>query len=490
MSGLLRESSIRKAVFFVHAYIFLCICVHESDNRQGAENMIFATKEKIKFTETILRDAHQSLMATRMRTEDMLPIAEIMDSIGYDSIECWGGATFDVCMRFLNEDPWERLRQLKQKFRKTKLQMLLRGQNILGYRHYPDDVVDSFIRRSAYNGIDIFRIFDAFNDLRNLERSVNAVRQEGAHAQVAIAYTVGKKYTLKYWRDLAREMESMGADSICIKDMAGLLMPYDAGKLVKVLKKNVKIPVHLHSHCTSGVAPMTYLKAIEAGCDGIDTALSPLAMGTSQPATEVMYKTLQAGGKKVKLNEKAMAAATEYFREYRRRVEKEGLIDVKMMDVDTDTLRYQVPGGMLSNLYSQMKAQNMEDKFEEVLKEVPRVREDLGEPPLVTPSSQIVGTQAVFNVMSGKRYKMASVQTKAVLRGEYGRTIMPFNKAVQKKVVGSDDVITCRPADLLEPELLKKKSELGDKAPTEEILLSYILFPQSAEDFYEKKNQK
>lgn len=449
--------------------------------------MIFATKEKLKFTETILRDAHQSLMATRMRTDDMLPIAEIMDSIGYDSVECWGGATFDVCMRFLNEDPWERLRLLRHKFRKTKLQMLLRGQNILGYRHYSDDVVDAFIRRSAFYGIDIFRIFDAFNDLRNLEKAVDAVKQEGAHAQLAIAYTVGKKYNLKYWKNLAKDMESMGADSICIKDMAGLLMPSEAGKLIKTIKKNVSIPVHLHSHCTSGVAPMTYLKAVEAGCDGIDTALSPLAMGTSQPATEVMYKTLQAGGTKVKLNETAMAAATDYFREYRRMAEKNGLINIKMMDVDTDTLRYQVPGGMLSNLYSQMKEQNMEDKFEDVLKEVPRVREDLGEPPLVTPSSQIVGTQAVFNIISGKRYKMPSVQTKALLRGEYGRTIMPFNKSVQKKVVGNDEVITCRPADLLEPELMKKKAELGDKVPTEEILLSYILFPQSAEDFYGKK---
>ena len=475
------------AIFVYADKVYIYGCVQKYDYKQGADDMIFATKEKVKFTETVLRDAHQSLMATRMKTEDMLPIAEVMDSIGYDSIECWGGATFDVCMRFLNEDPWERLRLLRQKFRKTKLQMLLRGQNILGYRHYPDDVVDSFIRRSAYNGIDIFRIFDAFNDLRNLERSVNAVKHEGAHAQMAISYTVGRKYNLKYWKNLAKDMESMGADSICIKDMAGLLMPSDAGKLIKTLKKTVKVPVQLHSHCTSGVAPMTYLKAVEAGCDGIDTALSPLAMGTSQPATEVMYKTLQAAGVKVKLNEDSMAVATDYFRDYRRRVEKNGMLDVKMMDVDTDTLRYQVPGGMLSNLDSQMKEQHMEERFEEVLKEVPRVREDLGEPPLVTPSSQIVGTQAVFNVMSGKRYKIASVQTKALLRGEYGRTIAPFNKSVQKKVVGSDDVITCRPADLLEPELLKKKIELGDKAPTEEILLSYILFPQSAEAFYEKK---
>ncbi len=446
--------------------------------------MIFMNKGKVKFTETILRDAHQSLMATRMRTSDMLPIASVLDEIGYDSVECWGGATFDVCMRYLNEDPWERLRLLRRRFRKTKLQMLLRGQNLLGYNHYPDDVVDAFIRKSVDNGIDIFRIFDALNDTRNLERSVNAAKQEGAHVQMAMSYTVGKKYTLKYWKRLAKDFEEMGADSICIKDMAGLLMPYEAERLIKMLKRTVQVPIQLHSHCTSGVAPMTYLKAIDAGCDGIDTALSPLAMGTSQPATEVMFKTLDAAGINVELNESAMTKATEYFREFRRYAEQKGMIDIKMMDVDTETLRYQVPGGMLSNLYSQLKEQNMEEKFSEVLKEVPRVREDLGEPPLVTPSSQIVGTQAVFNVMTGERYKMVSKQTKAILKGEYGRTIRPFNKSVQKKVLGNEEPISCRPADLLSPEYFNKKKELGDKAPTEEILLAYILFPQSAEAFY------
>ncbi len=447
-------------------------------------HMIFMNKGKVKFTETILRDAHQSLMATRMRTSDMLPIASVLDEIGYDSVECWGGATFDVCMRYLNEDPWERLRLLRRRFRKTKLQMLLRGQNLLGYNHYPDDVVDAFIRKSVDNGIDIFRIFDALNDTRNLERSVNAAKQEGAHVQMAMSYTVGKKYTLKYWKRLAKDFEEMGADSICIKDMAGLLMPYEAERLIKMLKRTVQVPIQLHSHCTSGVAPMTYLKAIDAGCDGIDTALSPLAMGTSQPATEVMFKTLDAAGINVELNESAMTKATEYFREFRRYAEQKGMIDIKMMDVDTETLRYQVPGGMLSNLYSQLKEQNMEEKFSEVLKEVPRVREDLGEPPLVTPSSQIVGTQAVFNVMTGERYKMVSKQTKAILKGEYGRTIRPFNKSVQKKVLGNEEPISCRPADLLSPEYFNKKKELGDKAPTEEILLAYILFPQSAEAFY------
>ena len=449
--------------------------------------MIFFGKEEVKFTETILRDAHQSLMATRMKTEDMLPIAEVLDEVGYDSIECWGGATFDVCMRYLNEDPWERLRQLRKRFRKTKLQMLLRGQNLLGYNHYPDDVVDAFIRKSVDNGIDIFRIFDAFNDVRNLERAAHAAKQEGAHVQLALAYTVGRKYTFKYWKSLAKELEELGADSICIKDMAGLLMPYDADKLVKILKRTVNVPVHVHSHCTSGVAPMTYLKAVEAGCDVIDTALSPFALGTSQPATEVMYETLKAGGFEVELNEDALALASEYFRDIRRKAEQEGLIDIKVMDVDTKTLQYQVPGGMLSNLHMQMKEQNMEDRFDEVLREIPRVREDLGEPPLVTPSSQIVGTQAVFNIMTGERYKMASKQTKALLKGEYGRTIKPFNRAVQKKVLGKENPITCRPADLLKPQFFSKKMELGEKAPTEEILLAYILFPQSAEAFYEKK---
>lgn len=449
--------------------------------------MFFNQKKKLKFTETILRDAHQSLMATRMKTADMLPIAAVLDEIGYDAIECWGGATFDVCMRYLNEDPWERLRLLRKKFKKTKMQMLLRGQNLLGYRHYPDDVVDMFIRKSAANGIDIFRIFDAFNDVRNLERAVYAAKKEGAHVQLAMAYTVGKAYTYRYWSNLAKELESLGADSICVKDMAGLLLPHNARHLIKMLKKTVHIPVHLHSHCTSGVAPMTYLKAVEAGCDGIDTALSPFAMGTSQPATEVMYKTLREAGVPSKLNDKAMAKATEYFRELRRQAEQNGQIDIKMLDVDTETLRYQVPGGMLSNLYMQMKEQNTQSHFKDVLKEIPKVREDLGEPPLVTPSSQIVGTQAVFNVMTGERYKMVSKQTKAILKGEYGRTRRPFNKTVQKKVLGKEACITCRPADLLAPEFQKMKQELGEKARTDEAVLSYILFPQSAEAFYNNR---
>ena len=408
-----------------------------------------------------------------------LKITETMDEAGYDSVECWGGATFDVCMRFLDEDPWERLRVLRKGFRKTKLQMLLRGQNLLGYRHYSDDVVDAFVRKAVSNGIDIIRIFDALNDIRNLERAVLAAKKEGAHVQLAMAYTTGKAYTLNYWRILARQMADMGADSICIKDMAGLLTPYNAEKLVKVVKKTTKLPVHVHSHCTSGLAPMTYLKAIEAGCDGIDTAIAPFSMGTSQPATEAMYTVMKNTDRCPELKEDKLLQTAEYFREYRRWAEKEGLIDIKMMDADTKTLHYQIPGGMLSNLYSQIREQGMEDRYAEVLREVPRVRRDLGEPPL--------GTQAVLNVVTGKRYKMVSQQTKALLNGEYGRTARPFNESLQKKVLGNKLPVTCRPADLLEPEWYRMKIRQGDQFKNDEELLSYILFPQTAEAFLKKR---
>ena len=448
--------------------------------------MIFHKKNPLKITETVLRDAHQSLMATRMKTEDMLPIIETMDEAGYDSVECWGGATFDVCMRYLDENPWERLRTLRSGFKKTKLQMLLRGQNLLGYRHYSDDVVDTFVRKAVANGIDIIRIFDALNDIRNLERAVLAAKKEGAHVQLAMAYTTGKTYTMNYWRILARQMADMGADSICIKDMAGLLTPYTAEKLVKIVKKTAKLPVHIHSHCTSGLAPMTYLKAIEAGCDGIDTAISPLSMGTSQPATEAMYTVMKNSSRCPKLKEEKLLKIADYFREYRRRAEEEGLIDIRVMDVDTKTLHYQIPGGMLSNLYAQIREMGMEDRYDEVLREVPRVRKDLGEPPLVTPSSQIVGTQAVLNVASGKRYKMISQQTKALLNGEYGRTPRPFNEKLQKKVLGNKPPVTCRPADLLEQEWYRMKILGDDRFHNDEERLSYILFPQSAEAYLKK----
>lgn len=452
--------------------------------------MFFRKKgSRVQFTETALRDGHQSLMATRMRTVDMLPAAEMMDQVGYDAVECWGGATFDVCMRYLNEDPWERLRQLRKKFKNTKLQMLLRGQNLVGYRHYADDVVDAFVAGAARCGIDVFRIFDALNDVRNMERAAMAARKAGAHVQLAMAYTLGEAYTMEYWIDLAKKLAELGADSICIKDMAGLLMPYEADKLVRALKKAVSVPIQLHSHCTSGAAVMSYLKAVEAGCDGIDTAISPLAMGTSQPATEVMYKTLAEGQRQGRLREDKLMEVMEYFREFRIRAEAAGTIRMDVMRLDVETLRYQIPGGMLSNLYMQMKEQNAQDRFREVLEEIPKVREELGEPPLVTPSSQIVGTQAVFNVLAGERYKMMSRQTKAMLRGEYGKTAKPFDLKLQKKAAGQNEILTCRPADRLKPELQDAAAKQIPGVKTEEDLLSYILFPQTAESFFKQREQ-
>ncbi|MBQ6089424.1 MAG: pyruvate carboxylase subunit B, partial [Firmicutes bacterium] len=401
--------------------------------------------KKLRIMETVLRDAHQSLAATRMRTEDMLPILEKMDKVGYHSVECWGGATFDACLRFLNEDPWDRLRKLRKGMPNTKLQMLLRGQNLLGYRHYADDVVEYFVQRSIANGIDIIRIFDALNDLRNLETSVRAAKKEGGDVQIAFSYTLGDGYTLDYWTQLAKDIESLGADSICIKDMSGILMPQAAAELIPALKSAVKIPIQLHSHCTSGVAMMTYMKAIEAGCDIVDTAISPWAMGTSQPATEVICKVYEGTEFDPGLDQDLLAEIADYFRPIQERFVKSGQIDPKVMGVDIKTLRYQVPGGMLSNLVSQLKDQNASDKFYEVLQEVPKVRMDLGQPPLVTPSSQIVGTQAVLNVLMGERYKVMSEETKAILRGEYGRTMKPFDPEVQKKALGDEKPITVRP---------------------------------------------
>ena len=406
-------------------------------------------KKPVKVVETILRDAHQSLIATRMSTEQMLPIIEKLDKVGYYAVECWGGATFDASLRFLKEDPWERLRKLRDGFKNTKLQMLFRGQNILGYRPYADDVVEYFVQKSAANGIDIIRIFDCMNDLRNLQTAVKAANKEKAHAQVAMAYTLGDAYTLDYWTDLAKRIEDMGADSICIKDMAGLLVPYKATELVQALKETVKIPIDLHSHYTSGVASMTYMKAVEAGVDIIDTAMSPFALGTSQPATEVMVETFKGTPYDTGLNQDILAEINEYFGKIREEAMASGLLNPKVLGVNINTLRYQVPGGMLSNMISQLKEQNAEDKYEEVLKEIPRVRKDLGEPPLVTPSSQIVGTQAVLNVLMGERYKVATKETKSILLGEYGQTVKPFNPEVVEKVLGADKdkAITCRPRD-------------------------------------------
>lgn len=441
-------------------------------------------KKPVGITETILRDAHQSQIATRMTTEQMLPIIDKMDQVGYHSVECWGGATFDACLRFLKEDPWERLRKLRDGFKHTKLQMLFRGQNILGYRHYADDVVEYFVQKSIANGIDIIRIFDAFNDLRNLETSVKACKKEGGHAQIALCYTLGEAYTLDYWKEIAKRIEEMGADSICIKDMAGLLVPYEAEALVKALKASTKLPIQLHTHYTSGVASMTYMKAVEAGCDIIDTAMSPFALGTSQPATEVMCETFRDTPFDTGLDQKLLAEIADYFRPIQEEALKSGLLNPKVLGVNIKTLMYQVPGGMLSNLVSQLKDAHAEDKYYDVLEEIPRVRKDFGEPPLVTPSSQIVGTQAVLNVLMGERYKMITKESKALLHGEYGQTVKPFNPEVQKKACGDETPITCRPADLLKPELREMEKEMARYKQQDEDVLSYALFPQVAVDFF------
>ncbi len=443
-------------------------------------------KKPIKITETILRDAHQSLIATRMTTEQMLPIIDKMDKVGYNAVECWGGATFDASLRFLKEDPWERLRKLKEGFKNTKLQMLFRGQNILGYRPYADDVVEYFVQKSIVNGIDIIRIFDCLNDIRNLQTAVTACNKEKGHAQVALSYTLGDAYTLEYWMDMAKRVEEMGANSLCIKDMAGLLTPYKAEELIKALKSSTNIPIELHTHYTSGVASMTYMKAVEAGVDIIDTAMSPFALGTSQPATEVMAEAFRGTEYDPNFDQMLLKEIADYFRPMREEALKSGLLNPKVLGVDIQTLLYQVPGGMLSNMVSQLKEQNAEDKYMDVLEEIPRVRKDLGEPPLVTPSSQIVGTQAVFNVLMGERYKVATKETKDVLLGKYGQTVKPFNPEIVDKVLGEEkkNAITCRYADLLEPELDKIEAEMKQWKQQDEDVLSYALFPQVATDFF------
>ncbi len=444
----------------------------------------------VKITETILRDAHQSLIATRMTTEEMLPVLEALDKIGYNALEAWGGATFDACLRFLNEDPWERLRKIRAKVKNTKLQMLFRGQNILGYKHYGDDVVEYFVQKSIANGIDIIRIFDALNDTRNLKTAINATKKEGGHVQAAISYTISPVHTTESFVKMAKELENMGADSICIKDMAGLLVPYTAYDLVKALKESVKIPIELHTHYTSGVASMTYLKAIEAGCDIVDTALSPLALGTSQPPTEPLVATLAGTKYDTGLNLDALSEISEYFKGLREKYLEEGLLNTKVLGVDINTLRYQVPGGMLSNLVSQLKQQGKEDQLDAVLKEVPRVREDLGYPPLVTPTSQIVGTQAVLNVICGERYKMISNETKGIVRGEYGKTPAPISDEIRKMIIGDEKPITCRPADNIPKELDKYREEMKQYLEQEEDVLSYALFGQVAVKFFKERQAK
>ena len=445
---------------------------------------------KVKITETVLRDAHQSLIATRMTMDEMLPVLPLMDKVGYHSVECWGGATFDSCLRFLNEDPWERLRTLRKELPNTKLQMLFRGQNMLGYRHYADDVVEYFVQKSVSNGIDILRIFDALNDIRNLETAIKAAKKEGAHTQVAISYTLGDVFTTDYYVNYAKQIENAGADSICIKDMAALLTPYETEKLVKALKAAVKIPIQLHTHYTSGLASMCLLKGIEAGVDVIDTAMSPLALGTSHAPTESMVAALQGTEYDTGLDLVLLTEIREHFMKLRKKYIDSGLLDPKMLAVDANALIYQVPGGMLSNLLSQLKQAGKEDQLEEVLKEVPRVRKDAGYPPLVTPSSQIVGTQAVFNVIMGERYKMVTKEFKGIVRGEYGRTPVPIDPEFRKRIIGDESPIDCRPADLLEPELEKLKKECAEWTEQEEDVLSYAQFGQVAVKFFEDRRNK
>ncbi|WP_368220626.1 oxaloacetate decarboxylase subunit alpha [Anaerotruncus rubiinfantis] len=447
--------------------------------------------QKVKICETILRDAHQSLIATRMRLDEMLPILPAMDEVGFYSCECWGGATFDSCIRFLDEDPWEHLRVIRKNMPNTKLQMLFRGQNMLGYRHYADDTVEYFVQKSVDNGIDIIRIFDALNDIRNLETAIKATKKSGAHMQAAISYTLSPVHNIEYFVNYAKQLEDAGADSICIKDMAALITPYAASELVTELKKAVKIPIDLHTHYTSGLASMAEIKAIEAGVDIIDTAMSPLAMGTSHPATESMVAALQGTPYDTGLDLKKLDIVRAHFAKLREKYLASGLLDPKVMGVDANTLIYQVPGGMLSNLVSQLKQAGKEDQFEDVLREIPGVRKDSGYPPLVTPTSQIVGTQAVFNVIMGERYKMVTKEFRALVKGEYGKTPAPISDEFRKKILGDEAPIDCRPADLIPPELEKLRAEFpAEYLEQDEDVLTMAMFPQVAPKFFESRKNK
>ena len=442
-------------------------------------------KKPVKIVETVFRDAHQSLLATRMSTEQMLPIVDKMDQVGYHAVECWGGATFDTALRFLKEDPWDRLRKLRAGFKHTKLQMLLRGQNLLGYSHYADDVVDYFCRKAVSNGIDNIRIMDCLNDLRNLTTSVKATQAEGGRAIVALVYTLGDAYTIDYWKEIAKRIEDMGADELGLKDMAGRLTPYRAEELVRALKETVKIPIAVHTHYTAGVASMTYLKAVEAGCDSIDCAISPLSMGTSQPATEVMVEALRGTPYDPGLNQDLLGEIADYFTPIREEALQSGLLSPKMLGVNIKTLQYQVPGGMLSNLVAQLKENGQEDKYRQVLEEIPRVRKDFGEPPLVTPSSQIVGTQAVLNVICGERYKMSTRESKRLLQGEFGQTVKKPDPTVKEKLVGDLPCISCRPADLIAPQLPQFEKECARWKQQDEDVLTYAMFPSVAKEYFE-----
>lgn len=446
--------------------------------------------KKIEFVDTILRDAHQSLMATRMTYKDMEPALDKLDKVGYRALECWGGATFDSCIRFLDEDPWERIRNIKSHLKNTKTQMLLRGQNLLGYKNYPDDVVEKFVELSVKNGVDIIRIFDALNDLRNIETSLRAAKKAGAEAQVAICYTTSEVHTIEYFTDLAIKIQEMGADSVAVKDMAGILTPPVSRDLVRSLRKAVDIPIELHTHETTGCGSMTYLKGVEEGADILDTALSPFSGGTSQPPTETLAIILKEAGYKVDLNLDILNELAPYFQEVKNKYLNDGTLRVKMLTVDPKGLIYQVPGGMLSNLNSQLSAAKQEHLFDKVLAEVPNVRRDMGFPPLVTPMSQMVGTQASFNVMTGARYKMVPNEIKDYLKGLYGKTPVEVDDAFRKSIIGDAEVITDRPANHLEPDLDKYRAEVGDLARTEEDVLTYALFPQVAKDFLAKKYNK
>ena len=441
----------------------------------------------VKIVETSVRDGHQSLFATRMTTEEVVRLCSIYDKVGYHAIEVWGGATFDAAMRFLNEDPWERLRQVRAVCKNTKLQMLFRGQNILGYRHYSDDVVDMFCKKSIENGIDIIRVFDALNDIRNLEMAVKATKKYGGECQIAMSYTTSPVHTIEYYVNLAKDIERMGADSICIKDMAGVLTPEDATKLVTALKKGTSLPLELHSHCTAGVCEMTYMAAIKAGVDIVDTSMSPLSNGTAQPSTQALNVALQGTEFDPKLNLKAIHKAEPIVTEIVDKYLKNGLLNPKSFEINPNILKYQVPGGMLSNLIKQLTDQDAMDKYEEVLQEIPVVRKDLGYPPLVTPMSQMVGTQAVLNILNGERYKICVNEVKDYLHGRYGKTPAPVNEEVRKKIIGDDEVITCRPADLLEPEFEKLKAQYSNIARSDEDVLSLALFERVATKFLTDK---
>lgn len=443
--------------------------------------------KKLKITETCLRDGHQSLIATRLKTDEILPILSEMDEVGYYSLEVWGGATFDSCIRYLNEDPWERLREIRKYVKNTKLQMLHRGQNILGYRHYADDVVEKFIFKSIENGIDIIRVFDALNDLRNLETSVNSTKKYGAHIQVAMSYTVSPVHTKEYYVTLSKNIESMGADSICIKDMSGILLPYEGYDLIKEIKKNISIPLEIHTHSTCGIGEMLYLKSAEAGVDIIDTAISTFGGGVSQPPTESVVKTFECTNFNTNVNFKKLKNIADYFKPIREKYLKDGVLTPKSYFVNPQIIDTQLPGGMISNMVNQMKSQGIEHKFEEVLEEIPSVRKDLGYPPLVTPLSQMVGTQAVMNILSKDRYKLISKEIKDYIRGLYGKSPMEIDEDLKNKVLNGDEGINCRPADLIENEFEKFKIESEKFAKNDEDVLSYILFPQIAKEFLERK---